>query len=111
MDLKNRAELVELGLSPTEAQVYLVVVQSAALSASVIATATGLSRTAVYQILCALTDKGLIESGAGYGSKFVAVPPDRALPALIAHEEEALAHRKEVAEALSQRLAALAEPV
>src|SRR5260370_35767067 len=109
MENKNRAELVELGLSPTEAQVYLALVQSTALSASAIAAATALSRTATYQILCALSDKGLVESGAGYGSKFAAIAPERALPALIAHEEEALAQRKKVAETLSQRLALLAE--
>jgi HTH-type transcriptional regulator, sugar sensing transcriptional regulator len=109
MEHSNRAELVELGLSPTEAQIYLALLQSASLSASGIATATGLSRTAVYQILCNLSDKGMIESGAGYGSKFAVIPPGRALPALIAREEEALAQRKKVAETLSQRLAALAE--
>jgi sugar-specific transcriptional regulator TrmB len=51
----------------------------------------------------------LVESGAGYGSKFAAIAPERALPALIADEEEALAQRKKVAETLSQRLALLAE--
>src|SRR5260370_37571105 len=109
MENKNRAELVELGLSPTEAQVYLALVQSTALSASAIAAATGLSRTATYQILCALSDKGLVESGAGYGTKFGAVAPERALPALIEHEEEALARRKEVAGTLRRRLGALVE--
>ncbi len=109
MDQKSRAELVELGLSPTEAQVYLSLIENPGSSASAIATATRLSRTAVYQILCALSDKGLIESGAGYGSKFAVIAPDRGLSALIAHEEEALAQRKKVAETLSRRLATLAE--
>lgn len=110
MSHTDRAELVELGLSPTEAQVYLALVQSSAVSASTIASATGLSRTSVYQILCALADRGLVESGAGYGSKFAAVAPGRALPALVAQEEETLARRKELAERLSLRLATLAEP-
>jgi sugar-specific transcriptional regulator TrmB len=109
MKHQNRAELVEVGLSPTEAQVYLALLETHVLSASAIATTTGLSRTAVYQILCALSDKGLVESGAGYGSKFAAVAPERALSALIAHDEEALSQRKKVAETLSQRLAALAD--
>src|SRR5260370_38474370 len=109
MENKNRAELVELGLSPTEAQVYLALVQSTALSASAIAAATALSRTAVYQILCALSDKGLVESGAGYGSKFAAVAPDRALSALIPHDEEALTQRKKEAEILSQLFASLGD--
>jgi sugar-specific transcriptional regulator TrmB len=54
-----------------------------------------------------LSDKGLIESGAGYGSKFAAVSPERALPAFVAREEDAVAQRKKVAETLSQRLALL----
>ena len=105
MEDKNCSDLVELGLSPTEAQVYLVLVQTHAVSASAIATATGLSRTAVYQILCSLTDRGLIESGAGYGSKFVALPPEQALPTMVARDDEILTHRKEIAATLSQRLA------
>jgi sugar-specific transcriptional regulator TrmB len=109
MDNKNRAELVELGLSPTEAQIYLVLLQAGSLTASAIANSAGLSRTAVYQIVCALSDKGLVESGAGYGSKFAAVEPERALSALIDHDEEALIQRKKVAETLSSRLAVLAE--
>src|SRR5260370_8292092 len=108
MDQKSRAELVELGLSPTEAQVYLSLIENPGSSASAIATATRLSRTAVYQILCALSDKGLVESGAGYGSKFAAIAPERALPALIAHEEEALARPKKVTQTPSQRLTLLA---
>jgi HTH-type transcriptional regulator, sugar sensing transcriptional regulator len=111
MDNKHRAQLVELGLSPTEARVYLVLLQSPGLSASAIASASGLSRTAVYQILCTLSDKGLVESGTGYGSKFALVAPQQALPALIAQEEQAVAQRKKVAETLSQTLGTLAGSV
>jgi len=111
MSHEDRGELVELGLSPTEAQVYLALLQNASLSASALAGATELSRSRVYQSLCSLTDKGLIESGVGYGSKFAIVPPERALPGLIDREQEALAQRKQLAGQLGQRLAALAEPV
>src|SRR5438876_8615585 len=111
MSHENRGELVELGLSPTEAQVYLALLQNASLSASALAGATELSRSRVYQTLCSLTDKGLVESGVGYGSKFAIVPPERALPGLIDREQEALAQRKQLAGQLGQRLAALAEPV
>src|SRR2546428_2411092 len=111
MSHEDRGELVELGLSPTEAQIYLALVQNASISASALAGATGLSRSRVYQTLCSLTDKGLVESGAGYGSKFAVVPPAQALPALVRREEESLAERKNVANRLGQRLAALAEPI
>src|SRR5260370_27019995 len=107
MKHQNRAELVELGLAPAEAQVYLALVENASLSASSIAENTGLSRSSVYQMLCALADNGLVESGTGYGSKFAVVPPNRALPALIARERETLSQREEVAAALGERLMAL----
>lgn len=106
MDHISRAELVELGLSPTEAQVYLALVESASLTASAIAAATRLSRTSVYQIVCSLADKGLVESGAGHGSKFAVVPPDQALPALIIRERESLGHREALANRVGERLAA-----
>jgi sugar-specific transcriptional regulator TrmB len=111
MKHENRGELVELGLSPTEAQIYLALLQNASIGASALAGLTGLSRSRVYQTLCSLTDKGLVESGAGYGSKFAVVPPEQALPALVQREEESLAERKSVAGRLGQRLAALADPV
>ena len=109
MSHENRGELVELGLSPTEAQIYLALLQNAAVTASALAGATGLSRSRVYQTLCSLSDKGLVESGAGYGSKFVVVSPQQALPALVLREEESLAERKQVANRLGQRLAALVD--
>ena len=100
-----------MGLSPTEAQIYLALLQNPSISASALAGATDLSRSRVYQTLCSLTDKGLVESGAGYGSKFAVIPPAQALPALVRREEESLAERKDVASRLGQRLAALAEPI
>ena len=57
-----------------------------------------------------VTALGLIESGVGHRSKFTAVPPDRALSALLAQEEQALAHRKEIAGTLREQLAAIPEP-
>lgn len=106
----TRAQLVELGLSPTEAQIYLALVERASLGASAIAGATGLSRTSVYQILCALEDKGLIESGLGHGSKFAVVAPDLALPSLVVRERETLSQRERLAHQLGQQLVALVGP-
>lgn len=111
MSHENRGELVELGLSPSEAQIYLALLQNPSIGASALAGATELSRSRVYQTLCTLTDKGLVESGTGYGSKFAVVSPAEALPALVRREEETLAERKNVAIRLGQRLAALAEPI
>ncbi len=111
MSHEDRGELVELGLSPTEAQIYLALLHNPSIGASALAGATDLSRSRVYQTLCSLTDKGLVESGAGYGSKFAVVPPAQALPALVRREEESLVERRNVASRLGERLSALAEPI
>jgi hypothetical protein len=103
----SRAELVELGLTPAEAQVYLALLHNPALGAGAIAAATQLSRSRVYQTLCSLSDKGLVESGAGYGSKFAVVEPAQAFPTLIARERESLARREDLAGQVGQRLSAL----
>src|SRR5688572_10024411 len=87
-------ELSQLGLTPTEAQVYLALVQNGPMGASAIAAATGLARTAVYPTLGALVDKGLAEAGEGYGSRFSPVPAEKALPQLLAADKAALLHRE-----------------
>lgn len=110
MSHERRAQLVELGLSPTEAQVYLALVQNASLSASGLASATNLSRTSVYQIICSLADKGLIETGLGYGSKFAVVAPEHALPSLVMRERDTITQRERLADQLGQQLASLIGP-
>lgn len=87
-------ELTQLGLTPTEAQVYLALVQNGPMGASAIAAATGLARTAVYPTLGALVDKGLADAGEGYGSRFSPVPAEKALPHLLAADKAALLHRE-----------------
>jgi sugar-specific transcriptional regulator TrmB len=103
-------ELQELGLLPAEAQIYLALVRNGALSGSAIASVTGFPRSSVYLTLNSLLDKGLIEGGAGHGSRFSVVPPDKALPSLIVQEKEAIAQREKVAAHLGRRLSSLVEP-
>jgi sugar-specific transcriptional regulator TrmB len=81
------AELEQLGFTPNEANVYLALIQKGAMTATAIAAATGLARTAVYPTLNSLVDQGLVDAGEGYGSKFSAVPAERALPHLILERE------------------------
>lgn len=102
-----RAELEQLGLSEPETQVYLVLVENPSRSASSIADATGLSRTSVYQMLGSLADKGLIEAGAGYGSRFSVLPPEEALTSLVVRERAMLAERERIARSVGQQLASL----
>ncbi len=103
-------ELQELGLLPAEAQVYLALVRNGALGGSAIASVTGFPRSSVYLTLNSLLDKGLVEGGAGHGSRFSVVPPEQALPSLVVQERESLAQREAVANKLGQRLSALVEP-
>jgi sugar-specific transcriptional regulator TrmB len=111
MSHERRAQLVELGLSPTEAQVYLALLaHNGSMGAAAVASATGLSRTSVYQILCALADKGLVATGLGYGSKFRVVAPDQALPSLVVRERETLSQRERLADVLGKQLASLVTP-
>lgn len=102
-------ELEELGLPSAEAQVYLALIRNGSLAASAIANLTQIPRSSVYPTLSSLLNKGLLQGGAGYGSRFTAIPPGRALPTLVRHEREQLLHHEQIVEGLSQQLAALAE--
>lgn len=116
------AELQELGLLGSEAQVYLALIRNGALGASAIGGVTGIPRSSVYPTLNSLVEKGLIEAGAGYGSRFSVVAPDQALPSLIVREREemlrrerlaaqAVEEREHLARNLAERLSSLAEPI
>ena len=104
-------ELEELGLLPAEAQIYLALIRNGPLGASAIANVTKVPRSSVYPTLTALIDKGLVEGGAGYGSRFSAVRAELALPTLIRREKEELSRRESVANKLTEHLSSLAEPV
>lgn len=102
-------ELTHLGLTPTEAQVYLALVQNGPMGASAIAAATGLARTAVYPTLGALVDKGLADAGEGYGSRFSPVPAEQVLPHLLAADKAALLHRERLTAEVIERISSLEE--
>lgn len=109
MDYERRGKLEQLGLSATEAGIYLTLLKSGPLGASALAIATQIPRTSVYPTLASLVDKGLVEDGAEHGSRFAAVPPDEGLSALIAREEEALRRRSGLAGELAKEFSAIAE--
>ena len=102
--------LQELGLLPAEAQVYLALIRNGALSGTAVASVTGFPRSSVYLTLNSLLDKGLIEGGPAHGSRFSVVPPNKALPSLVAQEKKAIAERERVAARLGRRLSSLLEP-
>jgi HTH-type transcriptional regulator, sugar sensing transcriptional regulator len=108
MNSAYRSKLEEIGLSRAEAQVYLALLHHGPLVAAAVAKETGIPRTGVYPTLGSLADKGLIEGGLAQGSKFAAVAPEEALPALIIREEQALSEHKQIANELAETLAPLA---
>ena len=110
-----QTQLEELGLSSSEANVYLTLVRAGGtLGASAVSASTGIPRTNVYPILNSLADKGIVEAEAGYGSRFAAISPDVALPSLVAREQDEqqqrLSHQKRVAGELMQQLRSLIAP-
>ena len=109
MDNELPEHLVELGLSRAEATAYLSLVEHGPLSASTLATRVGVPRGSVYPLLGSLRDRGLVASGAGYGTRFRALPPEEALPALIDRERASLDRREVIAKELVERLAQISE--
>lgn len=92
MDLE--AFLEQLGLSKTEARIYLCLLGQSPLPAAAIADLTGTSRSSVYVILRSLVEKGLIDAGAGYSSRYHAAPPHHALTGLLERDRAELAARE-----------------
>lgn len=108
MHAAHAAKLEKLGLSASEARVYLAILHHGPLTAAAVAHETRIKRPSVYPILCSLADNGLVEADAGHGSKFAAIAPDEALPALVRREKQTVAERERIADELAQTLAPLA---
>jgi sugar-specific transcriptional regulator TrmB len=107
----SQTKLKHLGLSTAEAEVYRTLALSPKpLGASAVAAATGLPRTNIYPVLRVLVEKGMVQNGEGYGSQFAALPPEEALPRLIAAEKEKLAEREIFAADLIKEFRLKADP-
>ncbi len=92
--MKNgyQTKLEKLGLSPVQARVYLTLAHNpTGMGGSALAAAAGVPRPSVYPALESLVEKGMVEDGEGYGSRFAPIAPEKALPPLIAAEREKLA--------------------
>jgi HTH-type transcriptional regulator, sugar sensing transcriptional regulator len=95
MDAETMLE--QLGLSKTEARVYRCLLAQSPLAAATIADLTGTARSSVYLILRSLVDKGLIEAGAGYSSRYHALRPDDAIERLLDRSRAELAAQEKSA--------------
>lgn len=84
-------DLAELGLTERESKVYLALVQLGAAGASDIQKMAEVPKSKIYEILQKLIDKGLcLEKSHGYGKKYQAVDPTKALHGLIRKREDEL---------------------
>ena len=108
MPSNYQPELEKLGLSSTEAEIYLVLLRNGTpMNASAVAAAIGHSRSSVYSGLNALIDIGVVEAEAGYGSRFSAVRPQQALPLLVARKNDELLQCRQIAGELANELESL----
>lgn len=101
--------LEQLGIAGTEARAYVALLRQPHLSGQQVGEVLGVTRSSAYAVLRSLGDKGLVEAGAGYGTKFRAVSPEEAVPSLIERQRQALHERERVAKELVEELAAVAE--
>ncbi|MBV8195971.1 MAG: helix-turn-helix domain-containing protein, partial [Candidatus Dormibacteraeota bacterium] len=106
--------LTQIGLSRAEAEVYVALLRNGPLTVREVADVTGSSRTRVYPILYSLEEHGFVDGGAGYGTRFAAIPPELSLPNLVARRREELFNEERVSETLVRdlgELVRLAAPV
>ena len=95
-----------LGLSELESRVYAVLAPNGATKIQGVADALGVTRPTVYPAIRSLSDKGLVEVGAGHGARVRAVPPGIALPALVERRRKAFDEEQRLVEELVERFGA-----
>lgn len=93
--MQTESLLEDLGLTKTEARIYLCLLEQSPLAAGTIADITGTSRSSVYLILRSLVDKGLVDAGAGYSSRFAPSAPDIAFAGLLERGREEQREREQ----------------
>jgi len=91
--LENQTRMVEvglvrMGLTPTEARIYVLLAKVGAKKASEVAKLLNLPRTETYFMLGSLQKKGLVSSTISHPVRFVAVDFDTALNTLLGMEKQ-----------------------
>lgn len=104
-------QLTTLGLSRYEANAYVGLLGRQSFSAPQLATRTGIPRQRIYDVLQTLAAKGLAHERVGARRTFVAVPPELALPALLAERRAAAERELAEAQALTTTLIAATQPL
>lgn len=82
--------LVTLGLTPTQARVYLTLLADGAATGYAVARSSGLARANVYQALSVLVQRGLASRHDAPGGVYRATPPEAAVALFAAQQAAAL---------------------
>jgi sugar-specific transcriptional regulator TrmB len=101
---KETVALVELGLTMSEARVYLALAQIGTSKIGHISKTTGICREHLYQTMHSLEDKGLVEKELGVISQYKAVPPSEALSMLVKVKQKQFAELKIKAKIITENL-------
>lgn len=86
---QEREEVLELlGLSPTQAHVYLTLVRSGRSSAKTLASHSGVACPDIYRIMNIFEKMGLIQKSIEHPKKYEAIKIEQALPILVNRKRE-----------------------
>lgn len=98
----NHVELlIRLGLSFTQAKIYLALCTAGTCTARAIAENSGVAREVIYQIIPTLQEKGLVETVITTPRAYRAIPAENAFEILLKHQDEEKSKlKKEVKETL-----------
>ncbi|TDD64031.1 hypothetical protein E1262_29435 [Jiangella aurantiaca] len=95
--------LTTLGLTHVETEVYVALLGQGPMPAKAICENVHHAQSSVYLALRALIDKGVVEGGGGYSARYHAVPPRRALQALLDHAAQEMRRRPGVRDRRQRR--------
>ena len=87
---KLKAELSKFGLTPNQCKVYIFLGKYGSRTAPEVSKALRIQRTEAYQILTDLQNKGIVSATFDHPSRFLAMPIDSAIWALVNAEKERL---------------------
>lgn len=98
--------LEEVGLTDTEARIYLAGHAVDSITVQAIGTATGVKRPTIYHALHTLSEKGLVSEGIGDGKTSFRMEAPGKLLSWIEEQKDALVQKEDAVHALITQLAA-----
>jgi predicted transcriptional regulator len=104
---ENEENLVELGLSPSEAKVYLVGLTLDSTTVADLAHHTGIKRPTLYHALSELIEKGLAAESRKGGKLYFVMSPPSSIKTLLERQAQKLALQKQKLDDLIPTLASI----